>query len=327
MPGGVIRATIATAVIAIADLRQVGIDQLGEVAGQPLVGVVGHKDDVVRRALVVGHVQLERGQYLGVGCLVAAGDILGAPQAHLLRRIADKLQGTLRLAALFGDDPQHLGQGGDAGGVIIGAGGQRLAVGGRACGGIEMATEHHHFVRIAASLEGQHHRLLRVAAMFDPADAGPWQGAAETLPLAGHPVGGLRAGGSGVVAVAPAGQLADGAGDIALIQMGQQPVDTGPLGQRRCAEQVLAEGLGHALQRIGQSRVHHIATAALVPFVHQVREGAQLACLNLGQLDGRPAGTEQGGELGIDLLEFNPAIGPNGDPHGGPRLNGKGNQG
>ncbi len=65
----------------------------------------------------------------------------------------------------------------------------------------------------------------------------------------------------------------------------------------------------------------------MVPFVHQMREGAKLACLNLGQLDRRPAGTEQGGELGIDLLEFNPAIGPNRDPYGHTRLNDKGKQG
>ncbi|MDD9210077.1 hypothetical protein [Aeromonas dhakensis] len=40
--------------------------------------------------------------------------------------------------------------------------------------------------------------------------------------------------------------------------------------------------------------MHHVAAAALVPFVHQVGEGAELARLDLGQLDGGAAGAEQG---------------------------------
>ncbi len=114
---------------------------------------------------------------------------------------------------------------------------------------------------------------------------------------------------------------------LALIQMGQQPVDAGPLGQRRGAEQVLADGLGHALQGVGQGAVHHVTAAALVPFVHQVERVPSSLASTWASWIGAPLALNRGASLALTCLSFDTAVGTDRDPDGFGGLCGEGQQG
>src|SRR5690606_40805523 len=79
-------------------------------------------------------------------------------------RVAHELEGALRAPAVGQGDADDLGDGGDAGGVVVRAGRVHrvpaAAVGDR----VEVAADHHHLVGQLAAAHGQDHRGLATAA-------------------------------------------------------------------------------------------------------------------------------------------------------------------
>ncbi len=86
------------------------------------LGEVVDEADVLGGAEVVRHVELQHGHHVDAVGRVLGGDLVRAHEPHLLGRVGHERHRALREEVLRHGDPDDLGEDGDAGRVVIGAG-------------------------------------------------------------------------------------------------------------------------------------------------------------------------------------------------------------